>query len=172
MRDLINLIESFNKVLPVHWYDRSEEGISLYQAEFQIDDGMFIVQFLNKHYNPGVWELSFVRNNELVLSGTGNAMVVFSTVIQCVREFVNAINPKMLEFYGKNSETSRNKLYPKLIKMLMKEFPDYVQRKTKEVGLKDRYTQYSVERERKGIGGILTNMLRKPEQENPNTTQR
>lgn len=147
MRAFIDIItEAFDKTLPIHWHDRSEEGVGLYHAEFQIDDGKYVVQFINKEYNPGVWDLTFVRNGELALSGTGKAVLVISTVMQAVREFITAKDPKHIHFSGNNAEGSRNRLYPKLLQIMQAEFPEYVSERTKQVGLKDKHTEYQVSR--------------------------
>lgn len=120
------LSEAFDTVVPYRWEDHSNEDMRLLQANFTIADGDFIVQFKKPYYNPGLWEFTFVRNGELELSGTGSAQKVFATVIDIVRSFINDIGPRMITFAAKNDEPSRLKLYPKLLALLQREFPQYI----------------------------------------------
>lgn len=117
--------ESLSKVLPYHWHDKSDDDVGLIHADFQVGEGYFIVQFKMPYYNPGIWELSFTRNGELALSGTGNAGAILATVMQIVREFIKAKDPRTLTFSASVSEPSRSKLYPKLMAILMREFPEF-----------------------------------------------
>lgn len=126
MRNFINIVaESFTNAVPVSWRDHSNEDLRLLQAHFQIDDGHFVVQFQMPYYNAGYWEMSFTRNNELTLSGTGKAPTVLATVMQAAREFIEAVEPRWISFAADVNEPSRSRLYPKLTAIMMKEFPQF-----------------------------------------------
>lgn len=125
MRIFMNIIESLSSPLPVTWHDRSGEGITAYNAEFQIDDGLFVVRMINLHANPGYWEVSFVRNGDYGLSGTGNAQAVMATVLATLRTFIKEVDPRFIEIEMKNDELSRHALYERLAKNLIREFPEY-----------------------------------------------
>lgn len=140
------LNEAFDKVMPFTWAHFGDDTIQLYRADFQIDDGHFIVEFREKYYQRGYWELSFVRNESLDLTGTGNAGSVFATVIQITREFIRDMDPRYLSFMAKNEEASRNKLYPKLMQRLQREFPQYVSSEPKTLRT---WTGYELSRPRK-----------------------
>ena len=145
---LFELTESLDKIVPYQWAHFANDTIQLYHADFQIGDGHFIVEFKEKYYERGYWELSFVRNGELDLSGTGSAGSVFATVMAITREFINDVDPRFIHFAAKNEEDSRNKLYPKLISRLQKEFPLYMQKEPKKTRT---YTRYELERPKKEL---------------------
>ncbi len=134
--------EAFSNTVPFHWFDRSNEDLKLIQAEFQIGDGHFIVQFRMPYYNPNYWELTFTRNGDLELSNTGNAMLVLSTVMQIAREFIEAQEPRFITFAASVKEPSRSKLYPKLMSILMREFPQF---KADPVKHGQKHTSYTVQ---------------------------
>ncbi len=143
---LINeLFESLDKIVPYTWHDRSNEDMRLIHAEFQIGDGLFVVQFKNLYYNPGVWTLSFVRNQQLELSQTGNASTVISTVVDITRNLITVVDPRWVEFEIKHDEPSRFKLYERLYSMLLAEFPQYMREETKRFQ-RSNVTQYSTKR--------------------------
>ena len=145
MRDLINLIESFNSAASYQWYDRSNDDMKLLQAEFQIGDGWFVVQFRMDYHSPGVWTLSFTRNQSLDLSNRGNAMLVLSTVMQITREFISTVEPRWITFSAAMDEPSRVKLYPKLMQIMMREFPQFTDDPPKVHGLERKFTSYQVQ---------------------------
>lgn len=128
---------------PFAWSYFGDDTVQEYTADFQIDDGHFITRFREKYYERGYWELSFYRNGILDLTGTGNAATVISTVMQITREFIAAVDPRFLCYAAKNEEASRNRLYPKLMAKLMREFPQYSARQPKKLRT---YTSYDLER--------------------------
>lgn len=137
------ITEAFDNVLPLQWNHWSDETAQEVIAEFQIGEGHFKVMFKEKYYERGRWELSFYRNGVLDLTGTGNAATVLATVMQATREFIAAENPRWISYAAKNEEGSRNKLYPKLMAKLMREFPQYMGGEPKK---SRTYTSYDLER--------------------------
>ena len=152
------MTEAFDTQIDYRWNDKSDPDVSLHQAKFSIGDGFFIVQFKKPYYNPGVWELSFVRNYGHDLTGTGSAPQVLATVMRIVRDFIQKHDPRTIVFSAKNDEASRNKLYPKLMRKLMAEFPEYVE---SEPSKNHKYTRYQVERPPRPI------QLPEPEEQKP-----
>jgi hypothetical protein len=124
MRNWLNLFEAFNNPVPIRWRDHSDDDISLYQADFQLGDGHYVVQFQQKYYE-NVYTIQFTRNNDLKLSNTGSATMVLATVMQAIREFIEARDPRRVCVSMDKSEPSRSSLYPKLAAMMMREFPEY-----------------------------------------------
>jgi hypothetical protein len=135
--------EAFTNVQPFQWSHWSDDTAQEVKAEFQVEDGHFVVMFKEKYYERQRWELSFYRNGTLDLTGTGHATSVLATVMQITREFISTQNPRYITFAAKNDEVSRNKLYPKLMSRLMQEFPQYMARDPKK---SRTYTSYDLER--------------------------
>lgn len=138
-----NLTEAFDSVQPYQWTHWEDETAQEVMADFQIGDGHFKVMFKEKAYERGIWELSFYRNGTLDLTGTGSAATVLSTVMQITRDFISTQDPRYIGYAAKNEEGSRNKLYPKLMAKLMKEFPQYTAHPPKK---RRTYTSYDLER--------------------------
>lgn len=136
-----NLCESMDTAMPLIWHDHSTEDMRLYQAKFDIGDGHYVVQFKRPYYDH-CFEITFVRNESLDLTGTGSAHTVIATVMSAIRYFVRNRDPRLFRFSGKNDEPSRNRLYPRLARMIVAEFPDYTvrERHTRQ------YTSYEFER--------------------------
>jgi len=138
------ILEALDAVQRYHWYDKSNEDMNLIHADFQIGGGHFVVEFKNLYYNGPLWTIAFLRNGTFDLTGTGDAQKVMATVMAIIREFIRERNPRMISFEGKNMEQSRNKLYPRLMRMLNSEFPQFT---TAPVKIGGKYTTYSAERE-------------------------
>lgn len=144
IRELI--AERFNQIQPLRWADLSNEDVFLVQANFQVGDGEFIVQFKRPYYN-NLFDISFARNGKFDLTATGSAQTVLATVGQAIREFIASYDPRMFAFSAKNEEKSRNRLYPKLAMLIQREFPQYAF----ELRRNSRYTHYDFERPAKPI---------------------
>lgn len=138
--DLFPINESFDAPLRLQWKTEHVDGGVFVLARFRIDDGDFVVRFKRVYYNPGICEISFTRNNTLDLTGTGSAALVISTVLSAIRQFVLEHRPRVIEIIAKRSERSRIKLYPKLISMLVREFPAYKKLEPKETRTWMTYT--------------------------------
>jgi hypothetical protein len=110
-----DIIESFDRVLPLRWEDRSTDDMELLAAHFAVGGGQFEVRFKHiMHYNPGLWDLSFTRNGVYDLTNTGSAGAVLATVMEAVRQFIRERGPRFISFDAKRSDPSRLRLYPKL----------------------------------------------------------
>lgn len=63
------------------------------------------------------WKIEFSRNQTHNVTGSGDAIKIFSTVIAMAGEFIQAMKPNMLGFTADKSDAnmSRTKLYDRLI---------------------------------------------------------
>jgi len=103
-------------------------GKTEYRSDFTTDDGDKVsVHFEgDEHiddYDETDWEISFVRNGSQALTGEGDAMRIFATVIKLIREFIKKEKPVYFNLSAakddkSNTSTlqSREKLYGRLIK--------------------------------------------------------
>lgn len=101
------------------------EWVSDTDAVFEIGDKQYQVNFhksLNtstvsfKLHVPGHgWTTDVIH--------AGDPIPVFKTVIQIIQDYMHEVNPKVLAFsgYGK----SRVRFYDRLIKTLLKKYPEY-----------------------------------------------
>ena len=135
-------------------------------AEFRIDDYNYEVHVKGEGLAPGftlggpietfdnVWEASFTTSFEHdtqssykqdQVTGTGNAIAVFSTVIDIINEAVAQKNIQHIYFSAMTTEPSRVKLYNRLAKHYAKEGWRYIDDKeirARSGGDDDRYTTY------------------------------
>ena len=63
------------------------------------------------------------ENGTEEITGTGDAVEIFSTVINILRKEINKRKPNLIGFGA--HEKSRQKLYDRIIKRMSKEFPEY-----------------------------------------------
>jgi len=103
-------------------------GKTEYRSDFTTDDGSKVsVHFEgDEHiddYDETDWEISFVRNGSQALTGEGDAMRIFATVIKLIREFIKKEKPVYFNLSAAKDDKSntsklqsREKLYGRLIK--------------------------------------------------------
>lgn len=103
-------------------------GKTEYRSDFTTDDGDKVsVHFEgDEHiddYDETDWEISFVRNGSQALTGEGDAMRIFATVIKLIREFIKKEKPVYFNLSAAKDDKdntsklqSREKLYGRLIK--------------------------------------------------------
>lgn len=100
-----------------------------YRSEFTTDSGDKVSVIFDGHehiddHDNMNWEISFSRNGSQDLTGEGDAMRIFATVIKLMREFIKKEKPVYMNFTAvkdnKNAKTnklqSRERLYNRLIK--------------------------------------------------------
>lgn len=120
--------ESLSSPVP-YTHRRNEDGVHFW--EFTVGDGNFTVQ-ANNRFGPSYWEFSFVRDGNFELTRTGNAQVVMSTVMDILRSFIREFSPRFIEVGALKTEGSRIPLYRRLMRLLVREFPNYeVEEKTR-----------------------------------------
>jgi len=85
----------------------------------------FSGEFMRDMNNIGEWQLMFVSDMGLGITGSGNALQVFAAVGKCIDMFLKKYKPERFAFTAK--EESRKKLYLKMSKLITKKYP-YVYR--------------------------------------------
>lgn len=119
------LREVFSTVAPFSWTEQSPDA---YEAEFMVEDAFYRVSFLlikKEWYKSDFWNAQFIMVNGTTrdeegnvgygIEQTGNAGIVFGTVIQIIKEFITKANPKLIKFEAK--EPSRQKLYSRMLRL-------------------------------------------------------
>jgi hypothetical protein len=119
----MKLFELFDKNEPFEW---TEQSSSRWQAQFFIEDFIYEVNFdfqKTKLFNKDFWLIEFrlvnktdPNNDGYGIEDTGNANLVFGTVLKIIFDFIKHAQPKMIKFEAK--EPSRKKLYTTLVKKL------------------------------------------------------
>src|ERR1700744_33271 len=112
----MRLAEIFHHPLPITW---KKQQADYWLATFRADKRQYVVAFMRHeaawfcHFKMG--RIPFVvKSQTTALTGAGSAFTVFSTVIQCMREFLMAMRPTTVHFTGDDQRTS---LYPALLRM-------------------------------------------------------
>ena len=134
------LLELFDR--KVEW-ELLVDTRSIYRAQFIIDeltyevalDGKWIPD--RKLSNPDelfndIWEITFIMfdnkkyfSNEKI-TGTGNAILVFSTVIDIISHAVDSKNIQTLTFSANHDEPTRVKLYDRMAAVFAKKGWRYI----------------------------------------------
>ena len=93
-----------------------EEG--LYRYRSNIDGNRLSVVIL---YKSGAWDVTFMVNKRMdIVNSNGNEVVIFSTVIAILKDFIQRENPEFIEFSATKNEASRISLYDKMVDRLAK----------------------------------------------------
>lgn len=112
------ITELFND--PVKISDR-RIGPDEYRSTFYVGDVRY--SFAANQFGPNdLWDIEFIahsdRGSSAKITGTGNEITVFSTVVSIMKEFMDLYHPVQLHFTA--DEPSRKKLYHRLIDKLLK----------------------------------------------------
>ena len=117
------LFELFNK--PQEW--KSDEGLSggEYSASFKTPSGKTIVVYIHhRESDPDTYEVEFYDDDEddqkkrFAITGGGEAIVIMSTVLKVMGEFLQA-QPDSVLFFS-SSAMSRSALYDRMVKRAVK----------------------------------------------------
>jgi predicted GNAT family acetyltransferase len=115
---IVKANEAFDQPYPIKW-EKSEHGD--YDAMATLPGGKPL-SIMFDHESPDEVVITFWRNNNLDLTGEGDAQRVFATVLQSIQEFLKIEQPATISFSaskevepGQNS-MSRSKLYDRLVK--------------------------------------------------------
>lgn len=119
------LQEVFSSVAPYSWTEQSPDS---YEAEFMVEDAFYRVSFLlikQEWYKSDFWNAQFILVNGKTrdeegnvgygIEHTGNAGIVFGTVIHIIKDFINKTQPKLIKFEAK--EPNRQRLYSKMLRL-------------------------------------------------------
>lgn len=121
------LLELFNKTVP---WEKLLDLRNTFTAQFVIDELTYIISLDGKwtsnieldnpyEFFDDVWEIHFAVTGDDHFSsdkitGTGNAIRVFSTVMEIIGHTVDSKNIQSLTFAADNEEPTRVKLYDRL----------------------------------------------------------
>lgn len=110
--------EAFDQPYPIKW-EKSDYGD--YDAMTKLPDGTPLTIMFD-HESPDDVVITFWRNNNLELTGEGDAQRVFATVLHAIQEFLKMEQPTNISFSASKevepgqNEMSRAKLYDRLVK--------------------------------------------------------
>ena len=103
-------------------YDFEKEPDGSYYGYFRAGDNSLIT-VMCEYYKPGnEWNIEFTRNGSQDVTGEGDAMRIFATVIKIIERFLKEENPYKVRFSAlkddedKEGRQSREKLYSRLVK--------------------------------------------------------
>lgn len=114
---LHELFKDSKRVLPWKIIHRREHN-QVYQ--FPFERGMYYVDF--NLLGDGSWEIQFEYDSpehagaQEIIDTKGGAIVILSTIVNIVRNFIDEQKPERLTFHAK--EPSRQKVYRRLAKMV------------------------------------------------------
>ena len=114
--------EAFDQPYPITW----EEGeFGSYDALAKLDDGtnlsiMFNLESGGPEGMDDEWQIEFWRNNSLEVTGEGDALRIFATVLTAIQEFIEKEHPERVRFSAAKDDNdnnqSRAKLYNRLVR--------------------------------------------------------
>jgi len=110
------LTELFQQTVPWKW-ETTWLGES---ATFVVNDKKVVV-VINEDFRG--WEVFFKVNDEIELTGGGDAYLILSTVVAIIKEFINKHHPAAIYFTADKKERSRIKLYNTLVSKLASQLP-------------------------------------------------
>jgi len=108
---LIELLDS-----KYEWDGFYKENDSHYVTRFTTDDGEEVEA--NIIHWSGAWEIEFSRDGTHGLTGAGDAIKIFGTILDIIKEFIDSENPKFITFSSKLDEESRVKFYRRFAKKI------------------------------------------------------
>ena len=108
------ILELFDKIAEIH--DR-EFGTDDMSVSFYVGDVSYVFYAAEMYRQPGTWDVQFTGNRTTKIIGTGNEYVVFSTILQIMREMLQSYSVTQLVFSA--AEPSRQKLYNRLVSKLL-----------------------------------------------------
>jgi len=108
------LDETFDQPYSYTWDDRSNGAWRGGFTTKTNDDVEVNIENWQKY-----WKIEFVRNHQHVVTGGGDAMRIFATVIAMIDEFIDIQSPDVIKFSAdksKDDKMSRAKLYSTMVK--------------------------------------------------------
>ena len=134
------LSELFDSNVPIRFKAKDEhKENSVYYYEFAIDDLMYNFTaeiYTDRHGIEGEKRIlnmefalgDFYSRKDYHITGTGNALQVFSAVKQCVLDLFNKRlkeKPDIISFSADDEEPSRVKLYDRFMKIIPRILKDF-----------------------------------------------
>lgn len=119
------LNELFSQAYPFNRYSNSNNV----QYEFSTAEGkrvtvVFVISnfnfnFISKKTVKG-WELFFDVDGQMHVTGKGETFMVFATVVEIVKDFIEKNKPQVLVFTADKGDRSRVDLYATMVKKLVR----------------------------------------------------
>ena len=117
------ITELFNQPVPFTWVEQRAFSAV---ANFKVGDIPY--RFTAHENDPGKWEVlfgidrSYAKQHGLSqygVTGTGNASIIMATVVNIMKEFLDAYLHKIQDLTFSADEESRQKLYARMIRRLL-----------------------------------------------------
>lgn len=107
-------------------YDLEKEDDETYYGYFRTQDNS-VIQVMFYRFDRAddyEWDIEFQRNGTQLVTGEGDAMRIFATVIKVIEDFLKREKPKYVSFSAlkaakdihRKEKLSREKLYSRLVK--------------------------------------------------------
>jgi hypothetical protein len=110
----MKILESFNEPQPITWVKQTKND---WAGKFKIKDKNYIIRMVRSNDMP--WEISFdlILNGKKTqnVTGTGDALSVFSTVLSGIKQWASRVKP--VEFLLSAAEENRKSLYLRLLRL-------------------------------------------------------
>lgn len=119
IREEFELTEAFDKPYP---YKLKKIDSLMYVAKAKTDDGSSLdIEFTAVEFDHVVWNIVFYRNEKIKVTGEGDAMKIFATVLSAVQDFIKKVKPTEISFTaakepGEDGKGSRAKLYSRMVR--------------------------------------------------------
>lgn len=94
-----------------------------YGMDFISDEEIDRIELEQGYVFDNCWTVEFDRNGEQTITGEGDALRIFATVVSIIRDFLSTKKPDALLLESK--ERSRTTLYRRIIKRLTNDTPNY-----------------------------------------------
>lgn len=114
------LEEAFDKPYP---FTGGRKQSNYYVYNFKTADGSKVVVKMEEMTwsdDESTWSIVFLRNGTAVVTGEGDALRIFATVIATIKDFVKKEKPQEMTFSAEKPNTgsrgSREKLYARMTK--------------------------------------------------------
>jgi hypothetical protein len=104
----------FNKKI-----DKQKDGEpASYNYKSTVNGKKIVVKMLriDERLIKNSWELYFSVDGETDVTGEGDGIAIFSTVLSVIEDFITSQDPKVIEFSIDPFEETREKLYDRMVK--------------------------------------------------------
>lgn len=113
MKSFSNFIsEAFDKPYP---FKLKKESDRSYTAGIRLPDNSYLDIIIKR--SQGQWEVIFKRDDSIEVTGEGDAMRIFSTVLAATKKFIEMEDPTFVRFTAAKTkeQQSRSSLYKRLV---------------------------------------------------------
>ena len=110
------IFELFNKPVEIAYTKFQPNDVI---ATFKVGDVNYMCQAMEYGDERGVFNIAFEGDGEFGITGTGNAPVVFATVISFLTKVLQQCDVEGLKFSINQDDPSRLKLYKRMVSKLL-----------------------------------------------------